>query len=165
MRHLQQVQHSTRTGWALHFQIVPAKQVITLQRLHQKVVHRKPDGTAPVAVTAEKTAITLSRHVLYRQFLTVCPKLVRVVAMVPGQRPHAVVGQELVFIEHVPKNALEVVKGWDGQKRDILVMRVSAFSVADVLRQFRLVLEKPGQPFSKSWQLVDVRLTKDLDGK
>ena len=136
-----------------------------MQRLHQEVINWEPDRAAPVTVSAEKTAITLPRHVLDRQCLTICPKLIRVVPVVPRQRPQAVVGQELVFVEHVPKYPLEVIKDWDGQKRDILVMSVGRFAVTDVLRQFRLILKIPCQSLSKSGQLVDVHLPKDLDGK
>src|SRR5688500_13028402 len=62
---LSQVHHFTRTCWMLYQEIITVVMVKTLQRFNNKIIYRKPCGTAPVRISSEEIRIAFSGIVFY----------------------------------------------------------------------------------------------------
>src|SRR4029077_3585536 len=86
-------------------------------------VYREPDGTAPVGVAAEEAGgrfrwlvIDLMIHAGHIQH-------VRIFTVIARKSANAMRREELIFIEHHGKNALELFAVSDGKQAALLVAR------------------------------------------
>src|SRR5204862_7385645 len=76
-RDLLERHHVSGTGRAFDFERVAIKEVITFESFDDQEIDRKPDGTEPVRVAAEKVAVPLTWNVIDPVFFVACAEDVR----------------------------------------------------------------------------------------
>ncbi len=64
-RYFPQSHHLSRSGWKLNLKVVAKVVMELLERLDQQVVHRKPDGAAPVLISTEQPGRRLAGLVIH----------------------------------------------------------------------------------------------------
>src|SRR6516165_148965 len=93
----------TRTRWTLHFEIVAVVVVELLERFNDQVIHRHPDRSAPIRVSAKESRRGLAGLILDREALPIPLERIWTIAVVPREGAHAIVRQEFRFVEHAAK--------------------------------------------------------------
>src|SRR5438105_9719908 len=116
--------------------------VVALQRLDEKVVDRKPDGTAPVGIPAEESRRGFRRLVIHAAQLAVGLQRERMLEMIARYRADAVGREKLSLVEQVPQHALQARTRWNGQKHASFgpLLRLH---IGDLAGQVPAVLQKP----------------------
>src|SRR5262249_36274961 len=79
---LAEIAQPSGAGRAFHLQGVSVVEVVIVQCTNEKVVHRKPDRSAPVRVAAKKTVVRLAGHVLDAKLLAVDVEDIRVLQVI-----------------------------------------------------------------------------------
>src|ERR1700694_880538 len=95
-------------GRAVHFEIFAVVVVIFLQRFDEEIVHRKPDGPAPVRIPSKEARRGFRRLVGDAIRISVHVNLVGMVVVKARKGAHAVRREEFRFIEHATEHALEL---------------------------------------------------------
>ena len=98
---LLETEQSAGPGGALHPEAVTVEVVIPLKGLDKEIVHRKPDGSAPVRVAAEKPRVGLARNVFDPVFRTIDLKDVRPLPVNPGEGTDTVGREEFSLVQQV----------------------------------------------------------------
>mmetsp|Transcript_1014 Transcript_1014/g.1902 ORF Transcript_1014/g.1902 Transcript_1014/m.1902 type:complete len:336 (-) Transcript_1014:1955-2962(-) len=140
-RDLPQVQLVAGVRGALDHEGLAVVEVVLLKALDEQEVDGIPDGPAPVRVAAEHIRPGFAWLIADAVFLAVVGHLVRVLLVVLGQRPDAVLGQELVGVQHAAKKTDEPLAGHQGQE-DALVAGLVVREV-DVLANVGPVANEP----------------------
>jgi hypothetical protein len=70
------------------------------QGLHEQIVNRHPDRTAPVRVTAKETCGRFAWFISHRMSCAVEFQSIGLAQMPARQRSDSIVGEELAFIQH-----------------------------------------------------------------
>src|SRR5260370_7934406 len=96
-------------SWALHFEIFAVVVVKFLERFHEQIVDWKPDGPAPVRISAKEACRGFGRLVVNAVRVSVHVNLVRMVLVVARESPHSVWRKELRFVQHAADHPLELL--------------------------------------------------------
>lgn len=119
IRNLTQVQH--RAASCRTFDSERAAEVLMelSQAVDYEEIHRHPNGSAPVGITAEQSRQGLAWCVVHAVLLTVQMQNKRIFLVIFGQRSNAVLAEELVWVQHLRQNFLNPTSA---QKRNQLLM-------------------------------------------
>src|SRR5579859_7298211 len=91
--------------------------------LDQKKVYREPDGAAPVGVAAEKAGGRFRRLVINLVIYAGHVQHIRMFTVITRKSANAMRREELIFIEHHGKNALELFAVSNGKQAALFVAR------------------------------------------
>src|ERR1700747_1898265 len=122
-----------------------------LKRLDEQVVHREPNGTAPIGVTAEEPGRRLAGLIVDTVLHTLRRKLVGVVTVELRQGPNAVRREELALVQHELENASELISVSDGQQSSFA--HALGAHAGQVFREVWAVVDEPLQASFAIWQL------------
>src|ERR1700746_173884 len=75
--------HISGSGWALNLEVVAQVVMKLLKRLDEQIVHREPNGAAPVGIAAEQPGRRFARLIVDAVLHALRGELVRVVAVKP----------------------------------------------------------------------------------
>src|ERR1700683_1093621 len=94
---------------AFNLEILAIVMMKLLQRLDQEIVHGKPDGPAPVRISAEHRVGRFRGFVLHATGMAVDGHLVGMIEVVARQCADAIGGQKLSLVEHPQQHALQLL--------------------------------------------------------
>ena len=117
---LVQGQLPARSGRVFDGEVVAEEPVVSLKRLDDQVVQRKPDRASPVGVAAEHGRGGFGRLVVDARLDAFDVDHVGVVAVVGGQGPQAVRGQELGLVEQLGQQPLQPVRAGTGEQQPLI---------------------------------------------
>ena len=107
-------------GRVLDREVVAEEPVVPLQDADHQVVQREPDRAAPVGVPAEHGRGGLGRLVVDARRDALDLELVGMVAVIGGQGPQAVRGQELALVEQLGEQPLQPVRPAQAEQQPLL---------------------------------------------
>src|SRR6267378_2965833 len=91
-----------------NFEVLAVVMVIFLERFHQQIVNRKPDGPAPVRIPAKKARGGFGRLVLDAADISVHLNFVRMILVVARKGAHTIRRKKFRFVQHAAEHALEL---------------------------------------------------------
>ena len=156
--HVAQIQHPPRASRELDAHLVAVKMVVTLERLDEQIVHRKPHRAAPVRVAAEQARVRFPRHIIHAMLLPARLENVRLLVVKFRQRADAERRQKLRLVQQIPQHPHEPRLRRNRQQPPPMPV----FAISHLMPQARLIFQKPFQPFVKSRQLPNLVLLQNL---
>src|SRR4029077_517658 len=122
---------------ALDLEGVAVVEVVLDERADDQHVHRHPDRTAPVGISAEHSAVRLGRQIAHAVALTTDVELVRMLEVMARKCADAVRAQELLLIQHAREDAsqpLLIDEREDSAARYATVLRAGGVHTIEQLR-------------------------------
>src|SRR5262245_48260688 len=120
------------------------------QSLYQQSIDRYPDRSTPVGVPPEHTCFGFGRNILNFEFLASDPETVRMIQMITRQGANPVRAEELLFVEHVFKDAFQFSLVRYRKQTAFVVADKAAVSQSNMFDDVRVALveqiNKFGQP-------------------
>src|SRR6266567_6836495 len=114
-----------------------------LKRLDEQVVHREPNGAAPVGIATEQPGRRFAWLIVDAVLDALRRKLVRIVTVKLRQGPNAIRREELALVQHELENASELISVGDGQQSPLA--HALGAHAGKILREIGTVIDEPFQ--------------------
>src|SRR5277367_2521177 len=136
--HFEQRHAVTRARRAFHLEIITIELVEIDQSANKQDIHRHPNWTAPVGVSAEHSAIGLRRLILNLVFFASDSENKWMIEMNARDGTNPIGAEELVFIQHVGEDLFNFRLVTYRQQPTSLITDERLVSRSDVFYQFRV---------------------------
>src|SRR6267154_2534786 len=160
-RHLPEIGFGAGMRGALDFKIFTVVVVEFLQGFHEQIVHGKPDGPAPVGISAKEACRGFSGFVVNAVGVSVHLNLVRMVLMEARESTHSVGRKKFRFVQHAAEDALELFAIHQGKKpADAARGTLRHF---DVLGHVGMIVTEPLHAALEAGETIDDFRLESLD--
>src|SRR5258705_3950066 len=134
----EEIHHDAGPGGALDREAVAVVRVELQERADQQRVHRHPDWSAPVRISAKHRRVRLRWQIAHPVLLSAGAEYVRVVEVHTRERPDAEGAEEFVLVEHPREDAAQPLAADEREDTASAVPEVSLTGRMDAVEQLRL---------------------------
>src|SRR5690349_8294996 len=96
-------------GGAFDFEVFAVVVMKLLQGFDEQIVHRKPNGAAPIGIPSEQTCGGFSGFIGDAADMVIDLDFIGMIEMKAGESANTVRREEFIFVEHACQHALELL--------------------------------------------------------
>src|SRR5580658_3166200 len=162
-RHFPEIYFASRSRREFHFEVLAVVMVVLLQGFDQEIVHREPDGAAPVGIAAKNAAGGFGGFVVYAVDVAIDLDFIGMIEVVARERANAIGRQKLGFVKHAAEDALQLFTIRERKQAANTARRTLRHF--DVFRHVRVIVNKPLHAALEAGKAVDDFRLESLHGE